>query len=68
MQLGLRAKRLNQPVDMPVAVYKTKKGKVIYLTGNKIAELLRKAIKEVQPDTTPDELKRYSAHFLRVWI
>ena len=67
MQLVLRAKRLNQPDDMPVVVYKTKKGKVIYLTGNKIAELLRKAIKEVQPNTTPDKLKRYSAHSLRVW-
>ncbi len=65
--LVLRAKRLNQPDDMPVAVYKTKKGKVIYLTGNKIAELLWKAVKEVWPDTTPDELKRYSAHSLWVW-
>jgi hypothetical protein len=52
---------------MPVAVYKTKKGKVIYLTGNKNAELLRKAIKKVCPDTTLDKLKRYSAHSLRVW-
>jgi hypothetical protein len=67
MQLVLRANRLNQPDDMPVAVYKTKKGKVIYLTGNKIAKLLWKAIKEVRPDTTSDELKRYSAHSLRVW-
>jgi hypothetical protein len=67
MQLVLRAKRLNQLDDMPIAVYKTKKGKVIYLTGNKIAELLRKTIKEVRPDTTLDELKRYSAHSLRVW-
>jgi hypothetical protein len=67
MRLVLWVKRLNQPDDMPVAVYKTKKGKVIYLTGNKIAELLRKAVKEVRPDTTPDKLKRYSAHYLRVW-
>jgi hypothetical protein len=52
---------------MPVVVYKTKKGKVIYFTCNKIAELLRKAAKEVRPDTTPEELKRYSAHSLRVW-
>jgi hypothetical protein len=42
-------------------------GKVIYLTGNKIAKLLRKAVKEVRPDTTLDELKRYSSHSLRVW-
>ncbi len=52
---------------MPVVVYKTKKGKVIYLTGNKIAELLREAVKKVHPDTTLDKLKQYSAHFLRVW-
>jgi hypothetical protein len=67
MRLVLRAKWLNQPVDMPVAVYMTKKGKVIYLTGNKITELLRKAVKEVRPDTTLDKLKRYSTHSLRVW-
>ncbi len=67
VQLVLQARRLNQPDDMPVAVYTTKKGKVIYLTGNKIAELLRKAIKKVRPDTTPNKLKRYSAHSLRVW-
>jgi hypothetical protein len=67
MQLVLLAKRLNQPDDMPVAVYKTKKGKVIYLTSNKIAELFWKAVKEVRPDTTLDKLKWYSAHSLRVW-
>jgi hypothetical protein len=44
---------------MPVAVevYKTKQGKVIYLTGCKIAELLWKAIKKVCPNTTLDKLK-----------
>jgi hypothetical protein len=42
---------------MPVMVYTTKKGKVIYLTGNKIAELLWKAFKKVRPNTTPDEFK-----------
>ncbi len=67
MQLVLRAKWLNQPDVMPVVVYKTKKGKVIYLIGNKIAELLRKAVKEVRPGTTLDRLKRYSAHSLKVW-
>jgi hypothetical protein len=47
--------------------YLGKKGKVIYLTGNEIAKLLRKAIKKVCPDTTPDKLKWYSAHSLWVW-
>jgi hypothetical protein len=52
---------------MPVAVYKMKKGKVIYLTGNKIAKLLQKAFKKVRPDITPDKIKWYSAYSLRVW-
>jgi hypothetical protein len=67
MRLVLQARRLIQPDNMPVMIYKSKKGKVIYLTGNKIAELLRKAIKKVRPDTAPDKLKQYSAHFLQVW-
>jgi hypothetical protein len=67
MQLVLRARQLNQRDGIPVVVDKTKKGKVIYVTGNKIAELLRKAIKKVRPDTTPDKLKQYSTHSLRVW-
>jgi hypothetical protein len=52
---------------MSIAVYKTKKSKVIYLMGNKIAKLIQKAIKKVQPNTTLDKLKWYSAHSLRVW-
>ncbi len=44
-----------------------KKGKAIYLMGNKIAELLQKTAKKVRPKTTPDKLKRYSAHSLKVW-
>jgi hypothetical protein len=52
---------------MPLGVYRTKKGKSIYLTGNKIAELLWKAEKSVCPDTTSEDLKQYSAHSLRVW-
>jgi hypothetical protein len=67
MQLVLRAKQLNQPDDMPIVLFKTKKGNKIYLTGNKIAKLLRKAIKKVCPDTTLDKLKQYSAHSLQVW-
>jgi hypothetical protein len=66
MQLVLHARRLNQPDNMPIKLYKTKKGKKIYLTGNKIAELLWKAVQKVRPDTTPDKLKQYSAHSLQV--
>jgi hypothetical protein len=47
MRLVLQARWLNQPNEMLIAVYKTKKGKVVYLTGNEISKLLRKAIKKV---------------------
>jgi hypothetical protein len=67
MQIVLQAHQLNQPDDMPVAIYKTTKDKIFYLTGNKIAELLRKAIKVVHPDTPTDDLKKYSTHLLCVW-
>ena len=40
MRLVLCAGHLNQPVGVPLGVYKTKKGKSIYLTGSKIAEFL----------------------------
>jgi hypothetical protein len=52
---------------MPIKFYKTKKGKTFYPTGNKFAELLRKAIWKVRPDTTSGDIKKYSAHLLCVW-
>ena len=52
---------------MLLGVFRTKKGKSIYLIGNKIAELLWKAVKSVCPDTTSEDLKQYYAHSLRVW-
>ncbi len=67
MHLVLHARRLDQPDDMPLGVYRMKKGKSSYLTGNKIAELLWKAVKSIRPDTSSEDLKQYSAHSLRVW-
>jgi hypothetical protein len=40
---------------------------MLYLTGNKITELLRAAVHTIQPDTSKEDLKRYSTHSLRVW-
>ncbi len=48
-------------------MYKTKQGKHLYLTGGKIAKLLQGAVKRIRPDTSPEDVKRYSAHSLRVW-
>jgi hypothetical protein len=40
---------------------------LLFITGSRIATLLCKAVKKVQPSTSADDLKKYSAHSLRVW-
>ena len=62
-----RARRLGQSDDMPLSCYRKKKAPLLYLTGNRIALLLREAVKKVRPSTPSAELKQYSAHSLRVW-
>ncbi len=66
LQRVMRASRLGQPDNMPVACYKTKKAPLLYITSSRIATLLCKAIKKLQPSTSTDDLKKYSAHSLRV--
>jgi hypothetical protein len=63
----MRACHLAQPDDMPVACYRTKKAPLLFITGSRIATLLREAVKKVQPSTLVDNLKKYSAHSLHVW-
>jgi hypothetical protein len=67
LQMVMRAHRLAQPDDMPVACYRTKKAPLLFITGSRIATLLCEAVKKVQPSTSADNLKNYSAHSLRVW-
>jgi hypothetical protein len=62
----MRARRLAQPDDMPVACYRTKKALLLFITGSRIATLLHEAVKKLQPCTSADDLKKYSAHSLRV--
>jgi hypothetical protein len=61
MRMLLQACRLHQPDNMPIGIYKTKKSKMFYLTGNKIAKLLRKVVQMVCPDTTTDNLNSLPA-------
>ncbi len=67
IRMVMRATRLGQPDNMPVACYRIKKAPLLYITGSRIATLVCKAVKKVQPTTLPDDLKKYSAHSLRVW-
>jgi hypothetical protein len=62
----MRARRLAQPNDMPVACYRTKKAHLLFITGSRIATLLCKAVKKVRPSTSADNLKKYSPHSLLV--
>jgi hypothetical protein len=67
LQMVVRACHLAQPDDMPVACYRTKKAPLLFITGSRIATLLREAVKKVRPSTLADDLKKYSAHSLHVW-
>ncbi len=51
---------------MPVACY-LKKDALAYITGSRIAILLRAAVKAVHPTISKEEEQRYSAHSLQVW-
>jgi hypothetical protein len=64
----MRAHCLAQPDNMPVACYRTKKAPLLFITGSRIATLLCKAVKKVRPSTLVDNLKKYSAHSLCVWV
>jgi hypothetical protein len=63
----MRASRLGQPEDMPVACYRTKKAPLLYITGSRITTLLCKAVTKVRPFTSAEDLKKYSANSFRVW-
>ena len=67
MELVARSQRLGQSPDLPVCVFPNKNGTILYLTGSKVASLLRSAVKHIRPDTPKEELTKYSAHSLRVW-
>lgn len=62
-----RARALNQPDDLPMAVYKSKSCKIKYLTARVITNYLRKIAREVHPTWPADEINRISAHSYRVW-
>jgi hypothetical protein len=66
-RIFLQAKRLGQSDSQPMAVFVNKNNATKYLTGNKIAEVLRSIAKAVHPDLTKEELKKFSSHSGRVW-
>ena len=63
----MRAKRLGQSDSEPMGVFVNKFGIKKYLTGGKIAKILRSVAKIVHPDWSSDELSRISSHLGQVW-
>lgn len=68
LQIVMRKLRLDRRnLDTPLCVFSNAQGQVRYLTGKLVADLLRQAVKQVHPNISPEELRKYSAHSLRVW-
>ena len=63
----MRAKRLGQLDSEPMGVLVNKFGIKKYLTGGKIAKILRSVAKIVHPDWSSHELSRISSHLGQVW-
>jgi hypothetical protein len=47
LQMVMRARCLAQPVDMPVACYRSKNAPLLFITGSMIATLFHEAVKKV---------------------
>ena len=66
-RIYLRAKKLGQSDSEPMGIFTNKLGIKKYLTGGKIAEILRSVAKRVHPDWSAKELSRISSHSGWVW-
>ena len=66
-RIFIRARRLGQQEHEPMGVYLNKQGDMKYLTGNTIANMLRKIARSVHPDMSEDDILRLSVHSGRVW-
>jgi hypothetical protein len=66
-RIHLRAKKLGQSDSEPMGIFVNKFRIKKYLTGGKIAEVLRSVAKRVHPDWSAEELSRISSHSGRVW-
>ncbi len=69
LQIVMRKFRLDpHNLDTPLCVFaKDNASDPLYLTGAKVKHFLHQAVKNVHPNISQDELKKFSAHSLRVW-
>ena len=66
-ELADRAHALGQPNHMPLAVYLDETDNTVkYLTGKDVTEWFRSVAKVCMPGISAEDLRRYSAHSMRV--
>ena len=66
LRIRQRAIQLGQLDTLPIAIYLNDKNTISYITDTHIESLLRNTAQSLYNITNPDELKRFSAHSLRV--
>lgn len=69
LQIVMRKFRLDpHNLDAPLCVFANNNSMdPLYLTGAKVKTFLQQAVKKVHPNISMEELKKFSAHSLRVW-
>lgn len=58
---------MGQLENEPLAVFTNHQGIKKYLTGSKIADMLRLIAKEAHPDMSKEDISKMSSHSGRVW-
>jgi hypothetical protein len=62
-----RAKNLGQSDNLPLAVYRDKNGKTVYLTAKDLTDYIRNVARSVHPTMPESEIMKFSCHSIRVW-
>ena len=65
--MSLRKFRAHHSKYIILAVFINATEKVKYLTSAKVTEIIRKAVKNVYPDISKEELMKHLTHSIRVW-
>ena len=66
-QMVQRKRRLGHSMHLPLTVYLDDTGSVAYLTGDKLTQVIRRAVRKVYPDMPEKEVQLHSCHSIRVW-
>lgn len=53
-------------MDLPFAVYLSSSGSVVYITGDKLTDIIRKAIRKACPRMPKKGVQLYSCHSISV--